>query len=1605
MNENICAEKLAILWSIDARSLLVHFLSLGTHYSVKFHAPFIPNDPSNKSNFLNVFGFELSSVMNSNLIQVKRTQVVAKAESFLTVKGHDSAIKDEKSPSKSTAMSISEHDFCIGIDSHDLIWFPLSRRSCEKQILKQIQRENKSVTLHFAHLDSSRAPSPFDATTITQSHGFIIDVLNQVFEAQQQLSDRYRAFTNKREVCRLLQKEKKMVYHIYVKTQKMRYALERDLQYQHATRFQTWYKHFMKSKDKVPELESPQTSNLVREMTQVKKLETPEFPEAKSPRTRAFDRTLSGLEPDWIYQYFLKIDLKWIPKPEEVVLNFLRALMTNLGQDVVNSTPTEQQTLHIFNISRDIVVALIRMHLDRRKTEGITDHTTLYKRFAQHARMIRSNLQISENKQLREDILSKVLPEARLCEMSSEELAPKALQEERQRLHELHVQHSMIKNPIGKTLVKTKHGYKEVDFGGTEEFSQELATVEEPPITPPTPKSPPSTTMQKETLKDKDPSWGLTLAAGDTNGLDPSRTIANESSVILDKSMKSLKLDTSAPSPVANTKPKPRTGPKRVSFSEVVTQTLRFHPHDAPNLLEKHIPEASRASTPSGASSDISVVNARVFVRILFDGSYDFHARLNEFKTIVMSGMLHRIGQEFDMMEKIKLYRECHFNRPERKYDVRLRLAHLYGEADHMTELQAHLLAATAIEKSLMTFKRLLHDVVHDLKGMFPALTQSADQSPERIKSQLDAFQHLTSRKIAKVSVLPVHGSEPFSRHRFQGRVAVDSLVLAYACRETIAETRNAAIVEAMDLFVGILKAVELKAQAQDQAQAPVSSVKPSIDTRTNWRKESVMRANEKQDDPMGSPIKSEPSPRERFQHRKRSLESQQDYVEPLPYRRRLECHKQSNEEHRVPIERKKPAPAFFVVDKIGQDEKRVIPASFTADEKLGMLTNGYKELVKQYFKDRNEFHTLLEAIRADPQEEVKEFTFTKNLKVTRKLTKYGDASFLCTAEALDQKIFAEKKAKTSEEAIRLAILELKMQGDRIGHDWKKQIETYRYASVKASSSIMAANETRAKHNRWIHGAESRAGHLYSYKIFVSDFLMIRASCPNAKEAKRAASEQYRDFLESIKTLEESKIAHVKREERLVPKRAAPVSQRSKPKVIVCSDDEDEDDEDDYDSNSGSDTEWLSAYKPSTANVVVKSEHKDAMEDISMTQTTPQDVYDVSSEAKPLECARFRALLRCLFSCKNKLFEIVDGLRGSLSFQGAAERVICPNVKACMRMERLQEGVIDVYISVNDTIQFVASHSSKRMACDLAIDGILEKLTQTHAVWAQLLHFFQLRVLSTANTMESINALVLANIARFDIRFEEPFPTAFSSRKCLTHVVCVLAIDAHIIARIDADDENAGRYAVLSEAEKFFINLVDVAMSSKSMNPTKSEATDSTLLTGSRDMEADTNHRSDFSCVLRLRDSGNLDSYQEFRLYGTWCLEHKAPFIKEFLKVDCEKGLLLTQMEQIRMGEFEQLAKNGSGSISCFVLESAFEHSKFVNALAEYGNKNKYKAHALKCTIDPVKHYRALILPAGGSINSLQPNLYWPAHRPKSVTDWRKVYGMLQLQSDTGKIL
>lgn len=297
---------------------------------------------------------------------------------------------------------------------------------------------------------------------------------------------------------------------------------------------------------------------------------------------------------------------------------------------------------------------------------------------------------------------------------------------------------------------------------------------------------------------------------------------------------------------------------------------------------------------------------------------------------------------------------------------------------------------------------------------------------------------------------------------------------------------------------------------------------------------------------------------------------------------------------------------------------------------------------------------------------------------------------------------------------------------------------------------------------------EKRAGHLYECCIFVDKFLVIRHACLNQKMAKRSASEEFRDVLETFVKIEERRKAEAPSQNQQAPSSgrvntssSTPASaaqtsgagngqtQQRPPKrkrasnLVLCSDDEDDDDD-------GYGSEYSSGSEYGGARTVVKSEKIQAdTAAASLKQLIESEKllqYDLSSESAMTDDGRFRAVIRSLFTVEDELCTGIENLRGSLKFRGSSESVMVPNVRASIQMERLQEGVYEVRVAVNDVVHFVASEVTKADACNSAIAGVLQKLKVIRAVWVQLLHFFDTKVRSVDDIMESFHLLRLANI-------------------------------------------------------------------------------------------------------------------------------------------------------------------------------------------------------------------------------------------------------------------
>lgn len=287
---------------------------------------------------------------------------------------------------------------------------------------------------------------------------------------------------------------------------------------------------------------------------------------------------------------------------------------------------------------------------------------------------------------------------------------------------------------------------------------------------------------------------------------------------------------------------------------------------------------------------------------------------------------------------------------------------------------------------------------------------------------------------------------------------------------------------------------------------------------------------------------------------------------------------------------------------------------------------------------------------------------------------------------------------------------------------------------------------------------EKRAGHLYECYITVRDQLAIRHKCLNQKMAKRSASEEFRDVLESFYDLTEEKMkAEAAASSSTGPtsgsvpngtagsdRQRQPEQKKKASNLVLCSEDEDDEDESDYSSDSdyGAPTNVKSdnSHYPSSQAEGTEIKLKDLLE------TEKRLPYDVTSESAPMDDARLRAAIRSLFTIRDDLCAGIDSLRGSLKFAGSAKKEIVPNVNATIQMERLQEGILEVRVSVNDVIHFKASETTKHDACNAAIDGVLKKLNEIRNVWVQLIHFLHMKELSVSNITESFQALRLANI-------------------------------------------------------------------------------------------------------------------------------------------------------------------------------------------------------------------------------------------------------------------
>lgn len=189
---------------------------------------------------------------------------------------------------------------------------------------------------------------------------------------------------------------------------------------------------------------------------------------------------------------------------------------------------------------------------------------------------------------------------------------------------------------------------------------------------------------------------------------------------------------------------------------------------------------------------------------------------------------------------------------------------------------------------------------------------------------------------------------------------------------------------------------------------------------------------------------------------------------------------------------------------------------------------------------------------------------------------------------------------------------------------------------------------------------------------------------------------------------------------------------------------------------------------------------------------------------------------------------------------------------------------------------------------------------------------------------------------------------------------------------------------------KFFEHLIDSGLDPEPMEDEKGGIADNTPANGALTMDPPI----DWSCQIRVQDSGNHDVYHDFRVDAYWVRPHMAPSEREFPRSD----VTVIQTGTISMAEMEQmLLDRHESALVFFRLESTYDQWKLVKCIAAFGNKARGRASALELELAGGSRFVMYVIPPGATINSSEKNLYWPENQlPRAIAkNYRHVYGFL----------
>ncbi|GLE06336.1 hypothetical protein PINS_up015583 [Pythium insidiosum] len=522
--ERLALESRMCAWGVRVRLLTQRLLSLGRPLDVAFDLEALRHpklEPATTArDGLEALGLSVAALFQSSLLMV--TNVDERARRLMRV----TSAHVPSAPDELPVSGVATADFLVGLNDLNLLDESLSLAQVRRRVA-QASAHDATLVLRFVRLDRLIRVDPSRGL----GHGHVLQALAEIDRTQAQLCRDYddlmrwhRPLVTKR----LVHSKKLLTFVAREAAERRDVAMDEEL-FRFMANFQHWYSavtsgiaassdhsndddddsearddgveeegehaaaHYDDSGDVSMEEETPETQP--PSMTSAPESVPAIDFNARAKLSRSDRLRLIGAPEtiDTSWHATLPIArLKWLPNAQTLLSNFVDGLVESFLMDAERWTPA------IVTVSRAVADRLLRNYVSRLETMRV-DNATVRRDFLQHARMLRSNMAHRGNGQLRTELLAGAVSIEQLCAMSSEQLAPESLQAERQRRSEQHAKEITITAPVGPALVKTKHGFKEVNFGSINTYAATTDSMNEPAAAaPPPPPETGATVMEAE---------------------------------------------------------------------------------------------------------------------------------------------------------------------------------------------------------------------------------------------------------------------------------------------------------------------------------------------------------------------------------------------------------------------------------------------------------------------------------------------------------------------------------------------------------------------------------------------------------------------------------------------------------------------------------------------------------------------------------------------------------------------------------------------------------------------------------------------------------------------------------------------------------------------------------------------------------------------------------------------------------------------------------------------------------------------------------------------------------------------------------------------------